>query len=78
MTATHQAPDKADPYEVLGVNAEASDTAVKSAYRKLIHENHPDKLMAQGMPQEFIDLANEKMTVINGAYDKIKKMRGLS
>jgi len=77
ITATHSAPDKADPYEVLGVSADASDEQVKSAYRKLIHENHPDKLMAQGLPQEFIDLANEKMAAINAAYDKIKKARGL-
>lgn len=77
ITATHSGSDQASPYEVLGVVAEASDADIKSAYRKLIHENHPDKLMAQGLPQEFIDLANEKMAVINAAYDKIKKLRGL-
>ncbi|TCS62124.1 TerB family tellurite resistance protein [Varunaivibrio sulfuroxidans] len=67
----------ADPYGVLGVPREASDQDVKNAYRKLIRENHPDKLMAQGLPEEFIELANEKMTAINGAYDTIKKERGL-
>jgi len=77
ITATHSGADQASPYEVLGVTAETPDTEIKSAYRKLIHENHPDKLMAQGLPQEFIDLANEKMAVINAAYDKIKKLRGL-
>lgn len=77
ITATHEAPDKADPYEVLGLTSAATDSEVKAAYRTLIHENHPDKLMAQGLPQEFIDLANEKMAAINAAYDKIKKERGL-
>lgn len=77
ITATHSPAGKADPYEVLGLTAEASDSEVKAAYRKLIHENHPDKLMAQGLPQEFIDLANEKMAAINAAYDHIKKVRGL-
>lgn len=77
ITATHGDPNKADPYRVLGVEATASDGEIKSAYRKLIVENHPDKLMAQGMPQEFIDLANDKMATINAAYDKIKKIRGL-
>jgi len=77
ITATHSGDDQASPYEVLGVTAETTDAEIKAAYRKLIHENHPDKLMAQGLPQEFIDLANEKMAVINAAYDKIKKLRGL-
>lgn len=79
LTATHGgAPGAGDPYEVLGVSRDATDSEVKAAYRKLIHENHPDKLMAQGLPQEFIDLANEKMAAINAAYDQLKKARGLS
>ncbi|MBL4613773.1 MAG: TerB family tellurite resistance protein [Magnetovibrio sp.] len=77
ITQSHQPPETADPYGVLGVSADASDSEIKSAYRKLIHENHPDKLMAQGLPQEFIDLANKKMAAINAAHDKIKKERGL-
>ncbi len=67
----------ADPYAVLGVARDASDADVKSAYRKLSRENHPDKLMADGMPEEFIDVANEKMATINAAYDQIKKTRGI-
>ncbi|MBM10310.1 MAG: molecular chaperone DjlA [Magnetovibrio sp.] len=66
-----------DPYRVLNIDHEASDEAVKAAYRKLIRENHPDKLMAQGVPQEFVDLANAKMATINAAYDRIEKQRGL-
>ena len=66
-----------DPYEVLGVSRDASNEELKRTYRKLIRENHPDTLMAQGVPQEFIDLANEKMAAINAAYDRIEKQRGL-
>lgn len=68
---------EADPYEVLGIDKDASDKEIKSTYRKLTRENHPDTLMAQGVPQEFIDLATEKMATINAAYDTIEKLRGL-
>lgn len=70
--------DETDPYEVLGVTSKASDSEVKSAYRKLLQENHPDKLMSQGLPEEFIEVANKKMAEINAAYDRIKTERNLS
>ena len=66
-----------DPYEVLGIPRHTDDAGVKAAYRKLIRENHPDTLIAQGLPQEFIDLANEKMAAINAAYDTVAKSRGM-
>ena len=66
-----------DPYEILDIAHDASDDAVKKKYRELIRENHPDVLMAKGVPQEFIDLANEKMAAINAAYDRVAKQRGL-
>ena len=69
--------DGAAPYQVLGLSSKASDDQIKKTYRTLIRENHPDTLIAQGMPQEFIDVANEKMAAINAAYDVIEKERGL-
>jgi DnaJ like chaperone protein len=66
-----------DPYQVLGLEHDASDATVKKTYRALIRENHPDALIAKGLPQEFIDVANEKMAAINAAYDLIEKERGL-
>lgn len=68
---------EADPYEILGIERAATDQEIKSTYRKLTRENHPDTLMAQGVPQEFIDTATEKMATINAAYDTIAKMRGI-
>lgn len=73
-----RAPKADDAYEIIGVSSDASDDEVKSAYRKLARENHPDVLTAKGMPQEFIDLANEKLATINDAYDRIKKQRGFN
>lgn len=66
-----------NPYQVLGLSRKVSDADIKKTYRQLIRENHPDTLIAQGMPQEFIDVANEKMAAINAAYDRIEKERGL-
>lgn len=66
------APD-ADPHAVLGVPRDADFATVKAAYRKLVRENHPDTLIAQGLPQEFIDLAQDKMAALNAAYEKIER-----
>lgn len=69
--------DEADPYAVLGVAPDASDDDIRAAWRKLSREHHPDVLMSQGMPQEFVSQANEKMAAINHAYDRIRERRGL-
>ena len=65
-------------YHELGVSKDASESAIKKAYRDLVRENHPDTLMAKGMPAEFVELANEKLAKINDAYDRIKKARGFN
>ena len=65
-----------DPYAILGVSPDDDDATIKAVHRKLVLENHPDKLVAEGMPQEFIDLANDKLAKINASYDKIRKARG--
>ena len=51
---------------------------IKSAYRALVRENHPDRLMAQGVPEEFIEVANAKLAGINAAYETIQKERGFT
>jgi DnaJ like chaperone protein len=75
---SHLGPDKADPYTVLGTHRTASNEEIKAAWRKLVRDNHPDSLMAQGLPREFIDMANDKLATINAAYDKVAKERGIN
>ncbi len=74
----NMAPDESDPYAIVGVSRGDSDEEIKAAHRKLVRENHPDRLVAQGMPQEFIDLANERLAKINAAYDRIRQQRGVN
>lgn len=66
-----------DAYAMLGVSPDATDDEVKRAYRKLIIENHPDKLAAKGLPENMREFAEQRAREINSAYDVIKKARGL-
>lgn len=66
-----------DPYQILGVTREASDGALRAAWKRLMRENHPDSLAARGVPQEFIARASEKVARINAAWDQIKRERRL-
>jgi len=66
-----------DAYKALGVTKKNSDAEVKRAYRKLISQYHPDKLMGQGMPEDMIAMATEQAQEIQLAYDAIKKSRGI-
>ena len=65
----------ADAYRALGVSAAASDAEIKKAYRKLMSQHHPDKLIAQGVPENMVKLATEKSQEIQAAYALIEKVR---
>ena len=62
-------------YEILGVAETASDAEVKRAYRKLMSQHHPDKLVAKGLPEEMMEVAKQKAQEIQGAYDRIRENR---
>lgn len=64
-----------DAYKALGVTKESTDQEVKRAYRKLISQYHPDKLIGQGLPDDMIAIATEKAKEIQVAYDLIVKSR---
>lgn len=67
--------DLKNAYAVLGVNSNASDDEVKKAYRRLMNQHHPDKLVSKGLPEEMIKIATEKTQEIRKAYERIKSSR---
>jgi DnaJ like chaperone protein len=67
-----------DAYVALGLPASASDAEVKKAYRRLISQNHPDKLAGKGLPESMRAMAEERTREINAAYETIKNARGFN
>jgi DnaJ like chaperone protein len=67
----------ADACQVLGVRPDASDADVTLAYRRLMSQNHPDKLVANGLPQSMVEAAHERTRQILEAYEVIRKHRGM-
>jgi len=69
--------DHGNPYDALRLTPQATDEEIRRQYRKLVTDNHPDKLMGRGVPAEFVEIATRKLAAINAAYDVIAKERGL-
>lgn len=72
---SHLGQDADDPYLILGVDPDISDKDLKTAYRRQAASNHPDRLMARGLPREMIGIATHKMAIINRAYAQILEER---
>ena len=64
-----------DAYAILGISESATDTEVKKAYRRLMSQHHPDKLVAKGLPEEMMVIAKEKTQKIRKAYETIKQSK---
>jgi DnaJ like chaperone protein len=62
-----------DPHAILGVGAGASAEEIRVAYRRLVRENHPDLLISQGLPPEFLARATARVARINAAHDRLTK-----
>lgn len=62
-----------DPWRVLGLDRDTPFDKVKARYRAMVAENHPDKLIARGVPDEFLAIANSRLAAINGAYETIER-----
>ena len=66
-----------DAYTMLGIDKDASNAEVKKAYRRLMSQHHPDKLVSKGLPEQMIRDATEKTQQIKDAYEQIKESRGM-
>ncbi len=64
-----------DPHDVLGVEPTAPMTEVRAAWRKLVRETHPDQMLARGVPEEAVKLAERRMVAINRAWEEIQRNR---
>ena len=76
IKASHLGADPDDPYAVLGVAHDAPFEDIRKAFRRLMAENHPDRLMGEGAPAEFEPSAHEKAAAITSAFSRIKVERG--
>ncbi|MEO0982824.1 MAG: molecular chaperone DjiA [Pseudomonadota bacterium] len=77
IKASHLGPDPEDPYVVLGVAHDAPFGDIRTAYRRLMADNHPDRVVIRGAPREFEDAAHEKAAMITSAYARIRAERGM-
>ena len=72
----HVGTDPESPYTVLGVEPTIDTPSLKKRYRELVRENHPDRLIAEGVPSDMIAVATRRAAEINSAYDAIMQSRG--
>jgi len=66
-----------EAYEVLEVGPGDSDADIKRAYRRLMSQNHPDKLVSRGLPESMLEMAKQKTQTIQAAYERIREARGI-
>ena len=77
IRASHIGPERDDPYHILGVEHDADFDVIRRAYRRLMADNHPDRIVGNGAPRDFELAAHDKAAAITGAYAKIRAERGL-
>lgn len=75
IKATHLGLAADDPYAVLNVPPDAPDTVVHAAWRSALSEAHPDRVLARGLPREYVEVAQAKAAAINAAFDAVNRER---
>lgn len=78
IQARHVVGEGGDPFLVLAADRSWNYEQLRRQYRKLVTENHPDRLIARGVPEEFVRIANDRLAAINNAWDRIERMRAPS
>ena len=73
VRASHVGMEKDDPRAILGVAPDADAPAIKAAYRQLARDNHPDALIARGVPEDLLSISEHRMAAINDAYERAMK-----
>ncbi len=66
-----------EAYKALGIAADATDKEVKTAYRRLMNQHHPDKMASKGLPESMLEVAKEKTREIRSAYEQLRDHRGI-
>ena len=64
-----------DPYQTLGVSKDAPIEEIKNKWKTLAIKHHPDRLIAQGIPQDIIETNTYRLKEINNAWDLIKNKK---
>lgn len=75
VAARHVLPEDGDPYLVLGADRDMKFDEIRHRYLALVTDNHPDRLIGRGVPEEFVTLANKRLAAINGAWARIELER---
>ena len=74
---TRFVPDAApDPYQVLGLAPDASMQQARAAWRQMVRDSHPDRMIARGVPAEMVKLAEKRLIAVNRAFDEIRAAAG--
>jgi len=63
-------------YKMLNCTPASSNEEIKSNYKKLVKEFHPDTIISKGLPAEFVDFASKRFQEIHASYEKIRQERG--
>tara|TARA_R110002020_G_scaffold20374_60_gene69751 strand:+ start:940 stop:1635 length:696 start_codon:yes stop_codon:yes gene_type:complete len=77
LRARHIREGDVDPYLVLGISPDADPEELRRHHRKLVIQHHPDRMIARGVPAEFVEIANDRLAAINAAWEQIRRERGL-
>lgn len=65
-----------DAYQTLGIDSTATEAEIKKAYRRLMSQHHPDKLVSKGLPEEMVRIATDRTREIRQAYERVKEKKG--